>query len=254
MTESPVVAIKILKEIPLDGEGDTLYNRLRKVKLRGFPEVSIYETSQFEAIFFNSNQIINDLHTSQLGVYRTHLNRIARLAELFRGHGINILNLNCAYDYIAIHASNEETEWTMLPPVIERCEIPKTKDNRLDYASIISPNLQAKLKELGISFNPNLARIPHTSNTNIFDLINDGAHRIHYGFENGGIKFLRISSVKAGYPYYAAPKKYNIKVYQTREDAFKEAEIKVHILPNPYHKDLYRLFPSGGIKSGDVRK
>jgi len=51
MTESPVVAIKILKEIPLDGEGDTLYNRLRKVKLRGFPEVSIYETSQFEAIF-----------------------------------------------------------------------------------------------------------------------------------------------------------------------------------------------------------
>ena len=77
-TESEVVSISILKEIPFDGKGDTLFNRLRRVSLRGFPEVKIYENAQFEPVFKNKNQIAEDLHTPQLRVYRDNLTRISK--------------------------------------------------------------------------------------------------------------------------------------------------------------------------------
>jgi|SRR3989344_2155910 len=251
-TESEVVSISILKEIPFDGKGDTLFNRLRRVSLRGFPEVKIYENAQFEPVFKNKNQIAEDLHTPQLRVYRDNLTRISKLHELFKKQGIDILDLNKAYDYTALHESGEITEWTMLPPIVERWEIP-TKQNKLDYKSIIAQGLSTFLDEQGAEFNPELNKLKFNNTLERFDLINDGSHRIHYGFENGGIKALLITEINKGYPYYAAPQRYNVKVFETREEALKSQETKIHIVKDPHHKSLYRLFPSGGIKSGDIR-
>ena len=86
----------------------------------------------------------------------------------------------------------------------------------------------------------------------MYNLINDGSHRIHYGFENNGIIILRASNMTPGFPYYAAPQPYSrVKVVPKRDQA--ATETKIHVVEEPSHKNLYRLFPSGGIKSGDVR-
>ena len=56
----------------------------------------------------------------------------------------------------------------------------------------------------------------------------------------------------SGYPYYAAPQPYSsVNVAQVRDQ--DGINTKIHVLQDPAHKSLYRLFPSGGIKSGDVR-
>ena len=248
MTESPVISIEITKEISFDKGEDNLYSRLRKVTLRGFP-VKIYENAIFEKVFLTKDQISN-IYTPQLRVYQTNLDRVARLSSLFKVKGIDILNLDKAYDYIARHESGEETEWTILPPIVERWHIPKTKNGKLDYATLLE---NGQLKDSKIHLNPQLNEVEHSNNSNLFDIINDGSHRIHYGFENGGITILRIIGAVKGYPYYAAPQRYNVKVFRTREEALKEPETKIHVFIDPHHKKLYRVFPSGGIKSGDVR-
>lgn len=254
MTDESVRRIEILKEIPFDGEGDTLVNRLRKITLRGFPDIKIYENAKFEMVKYGPKDILSKLHTPQLRVYRDHLNRIGVLAALFLREGIDITNLDRGYDFIATSESGKETEWTMMPPIIERFSIPKTEDGRFDYENneISADILKEALRKEGLWFNPDALAHRHTT-SGIYDLINDGSHRVHYGYEKGGITVLRISNITPGFPYYAIPQKYNIRVFSTREEALNIPETKIHVVQEPAHKNLYRLFPSGGIKSGDVR-
>ena len=54
------------------------------------------------------------------------------------------------------------------------------------------------------------------------------------------------------YPYYAAPKRYS-EVKLTKEPTPETTAMKVHVVQSPAQKSLYRLFPSGGIKTGEVR-
>lgn len=253
MSDETCVKIEIIKAIPFFGEGDSLETRLRNMSLRGFPDVKIYENATFEYKFFNSSQIVNELHTPQLRVYRTHLNKLEQLNKLFLEKRINILNLDYAYDYVAFDSQGNQTEWTILPPVTETFEIPKNSKGQMDYSSLIGSKLSKSLKEKGLGFNQEVLDLPYPNSGEPLDLINDGSHRIHYGFENSGIKILNVSGVTPGFPYYAAPQKYKIKVFNTRDEALTEPETKVHIVEAPGHKDLYRLFPSGGIMSGSVR-
>ena len=113
--------------------------------------------------------------------------------------------------------------------------------------------LSRRLSEEQLAINPEAQALDHTSETGTFDLINDGTHRIHYGFQKEGIRILVLSNMTPGFPYYAAPQKYRVKVFQTRESTLKEPETKIHIIQSPGHKTLYRVFPTGGIKTGNVR-
>ncbi len=252
MNDEGVLKINIEKEIPFFGVGDSLESRLRKVSLRGFPDVKIYEKATFEITKFNSKDIVRKLHTPQPTVYRTHLDKIQDLHRLFKEKGIDILNLNRSYDFSAVSKNGETTEWTMLPPVIERFFIPGDTNNKLHYEALLGIDLIKFLDNQNLWLNRDLTELNHTGNTRIYDLINDGSHRIHYGYENGGIKVLIVEGMTRGYPYYAAPQPYSsVKVVPVRDqDAINT---KIHVLQDPAHKSLYRLFPSGGIKSGDVR-
>ena len=249
--EKKVVAIKITNEIPFFGPGDTLETRLRQVKLRGFP-VRIYHNAKFELDYLTPEQIMDRLHTPQPSVYGKNLGVVKDLARLFSEKGIDIMNLEKAYDFTARSASGEETEWIMIPPIVERFHIPKHVEGGLDYESLIGEELARSLREQGLWLNPELQIVPHTSESGIFDLINDGTHRIHLGYMNKGIKILRVEGMTNGYPYYAAPKSYR-EVRMTLEPTPETTEMKVHIVQSPAQKQLYRLFPSGGIKTGEVR-
>lgn len=251
MTDESVVAIKITKEIPFFGEGDTLETRLRRVSLRGFPDVRIYEHATFEPRFLTPAQIETELHTPQPNVYSDNLARIETLAQLFKQFGIDITSLEKAYDFIARSASGVETNWTMIPPIVERWHIPK-KDRRLDYSNLIGEKLSGHLRKENLGMNPILAEVPHTSSTGFFNLINDGSHRVYFGHLSRGIRIFQVSNITPGFPYYAAPQPYSSVKVVPHADAISTA-MKVHIIQDPGQKSLYRLFPSGGIKTGDVR-
>lgn len=246
------IEIKILKEIPFFGEGDSLANRLRNVKLKGFPEVKIYKNAQFETEFLKPEEINARIHTPQPSVYQNELAKVDRIAKLFKAQGINILNLEKAYDFAAKSSSGKVTEWTMIPPVIEEWHIPKTAEGKLNYEPLIGPALRENLQAQSLGINPELMKLNHTSPSEIFQLINDGTHRVHYGYLNGGLRILKIKGMTPGYPYYAAPQKYDsVKIMP--EPSPETTAMKIHIVESPGQKALYRLFPSGGIMTGDVR-
>ncbi len=253
MSEETCVAIEIIKKIPFLGLEDTIETRLRNVSLRGFPDVKIYGEAEFEFVFLKPEQIERELHTPQPSIYQTHLDKINSLYELFMHQSIDIFNLNEAYDFIATSESRTKTEWTMLPPIVERFYIPKTKDRMFDYSSLIGKELTQRLKQEGLGVNSEILQVPHTSKDGWFNEINDGSHRVHSAFQkNLGIKIIRVSNLKHGFPYYAVPQHYShIRLHETRDDS--AIETKIHVVDAPGHKHLYRLFPSGGIKSGDVR-
>ncbi len=252
MSDETCVKIEILKTIPFFGEGDSLETRLRNVSLRGFPDVKIYENASFKYEFLNSSQIFDKIHTPQPSIYMTHLKKIDSLNKLFLEKGINILNLDKVYDYVAFDSQGNQTEWTILPPIIETFEIPKNSKGQMDYSSLIGSKLLESLKEKELGFNQEVLDLPYPNSGEPLDLINDGSHRVHYGFEKNGVKILKVTGMTPGFPYYAAPQKYNkIKVHKIRDDS--TIETKIHVVDAPGHKDLYRLFPSGGIMSGSVR-
>ena len=254
MSNESCVSIEILKEIPLEGEGegDTLVSRLRKVSLRGFPDVKIYENASFEVLRLNSEEIRRKLHRPEVNVYQTHLDRISVLFYLFKEKGINILNLENAYDFYATSKSGEVTTWTMLLPIVEHVKIPRTSSGAVDYKPLMGELLQKRMQEVGATLAPELDGFMHSREDGVYNLINDGSQRVHFGFLNGGIKVLRIKGMTPGFPYYAAPQPYSNVNLLPKED-IDLPETKVHIITAPYHKDLYRLFPSGGIMSGVVR-
>lgn len=252
MSEEECTDIEILREIPFFGGGDSLESRLRKVSLRGFPDVRIYKNSGIETSFLTPERITQTLYTPQLRVYRTHLNRIKKLRELFLEKGIDILDLAAAYDYRATDSSGKETEWTILPPVTETFAVPMNSGGQMDYSQLVGEEVLKKMREADLSLNTEILNLPCP--TGQVTLINDGSHRIHFGVENGGVRIFNMRGVTPGFPYYAAPQKYSgIKVFQTREEALDLPETKVHVIEAPGHKDLYRLFPSGGIMSGTIR-
>jgi hypothetical protein len=240
--------IEILKEVPFFGEGDSLESRLRKVTLRGFPDVKIYENAQFDFVFLTPEQIKQKLHTPQPSVYRNILDRMGRLAALFQEKGIDIRNLDRGYDFVAFSPSGEVTEWTMIPPIVENFQIPSA-NGMLDYTPLIGERLAQALQKENLGLSPEAARMPHTAQGGVYNLINDGSHRVHYGYENGGVKVLIVSKITKGFPYYAAPQPYSsVFIHPERDE--KSADTKIHIVQSPGHKHLYRLFPTGGIKSG----
>lgn len=249
MTDDPVKIIHITNEVPFEGNGDSLEARLRRVTLKGFPDIAIYKNARFEAKKLNSRAIKTTLHSPQLHVYTAHLNRVSDLAAIFLGHGIDIYHLDRAYDYISVAESGKKTEWTMLPPVVERFTIPLNGEGTLNYKAVLSSTLRKAMAENNWQLNPEIDRLHHMTET--FNLINDGSHRVHAALKTGnGITVLQISGTTPGYPYYAVPQAYQVKEFGSKETA---PELKIHVLTSPGHKQLYRSFPSGGIKSGAVR-
>lgn len=251
MSEDNCIAINIIKEIPFFGEGDSLENRLRKVSLRGFPHIKIYENAKFEPVFLTSEQIRQSLHTPQPNVYQDNLKRVEQLARLFLEKGIDIANLDKAYDFIAKSQSGIETQWTIIPPIVERWHIPKTEEGKFNYETLIGEELKKALAEQKLGINPDLLKLNHSSESCIFDLVNDGMHRVHYGCLNKGIKILRIEGITPGFPYYAAPQKYEVRLMPFADEI--STAMKIHVLQSPAQKMLYRSFPTGGIMSGEVR-
>jgi hypothetical protein len=249
--EENCVAIEITKEVPFFGEGDSLANRLKNVVLRGFPNVKIYEKAKFEQTFLTPEQIQSSLHTPQPNVYQDNLKKVGQLAKLFSEKGIDITNLEKAYDFIAKSQSGIETQWTIIPPVIERWHIPKTAEGKFNYEPLLGEEVRKLLAEQNLGINPDLSKLNHSSESCVFDLINDGAHRVFYGFQNKGIKIMRIEGITPGFPYYAAPQKYEVKLMPFADEV--STAMKIHVVQSPAQKLLYRNFPSGGIMSGQVR-
>jgi len=248
--------IEIIKEIELD----ELNERLRRVQLKGFPEIQIYKDADISIQTFSPEQINETIFTPQPTIYRKgYLDRIDFLGEFFKKKGIDITKLNKGYDYIAIDNEGQATQWTLMPPVVEMATIYLTADKRLDYAPIISEELKQKIEAEGHSLNPQVQELQFDSYRNMpqgisqVPLICDGSHRIHSALEKQVDQtLLIINGTKAGIPYYAAPQPYDIVHVESErpEDGGKD---KIHIITSPGHKNLYRLFPTGGIMSGSVR-
>jgi hypothetical protein len=246
-----VTKITITKAIPFQGDGDTLETRLRKVHLRGFPTVAIYKNADITTRTLTTAQVYEELYTPQPHLHEAYLKRLQQLAELFMAQGINIFKLDKAYDYIATADDGIETTWTMLPPVIEKFKIPRHPDGGFDYRPLLSPELQAIMQEQGWTIDPQTPGMDYHNDSDTFSLINDGSHRLHAALESqGAITILEIANITPGFPYYAAPQHYSTVQIFPEEQV---GDLKVHVLASPGHKQLYRIFPSGGILSGDVR-
>lgn len=244
--------IKILTEFGKE----ELEKRLKRVKLKGFPEVEIYKQSNIEVTSMAPKNIKERLFVPQPTVYRKgFLDRIDTLAELFSSKGINIFCLNGGVDYFA-YSDGEKQRWTLIPPVIENLPFNFT-NGRLNYAPYLSRELSDLIEKSGHGLNPDLIKLSFPeypfSGLRLFPLICDGSHRIHNGIEREiSQNVIFISKIREGFPYYAAPKPYSVvHVKEKRPD--KGADDKTHILKSPAHKSLYRLFPTGGILNGTIR-
>jgi len=249
---SQVARIAITKTVPFAGSGDTLESRLRAVTLRGFPAVQIYQEANISPEIWEPERIRRQLSTPQPHVHQTHLDRVNQLAALFAEQGINLFQLPAAYDYTAYDADGRATEWTMLPPVVEHFRVPRHPEGGLDYRPLVGHQLQSLMTARQWPLNPELAQLtPHDADDDYY-LMNDGSHRVHAGLERGqGVALMVISNPMPGFPYYAAPQPYDrVQVFPSKEES---QDLKVHVLVAPGHKQLYRDFPSGGIKSGNVR-
>lgn len=233
-----------------------LEERLRKVHLRGFEHVKIYEKSEISLVSMSPEEIRKNVFTPQPSVYTQELKKVSRLAELFQQQGIDIFSLDGGIDYIAIDEKGEQTEWTLTPPVIETMVLPHFSGRGLDYSIIISPELRRLMRDGGHRQNSELKELnfpeyEQNSHQMIMQIC-DGSHRIESGIRTGKPqKIIVIKNVCSGFPYYAAPKPYCL-VHEEAE-RIEEKLDKTHILTAPAHKLLYRLFPSGGIKSGTIR-
>lgn len=248
-----VIDIKINKQIPLHGKGDSLESRLRKVSLRGFEHVKIYKDAAFTLKRLTPAAIRSQLFVSQPHVFRDPtLHKVDQLARLFKQQGVDIFHLSRAYDYTARDEAGELTQWTMLPPIIERFRIPKHARGGFDYARLVGPELTRAMTQNGWQLDPALATMDYHNQTDMFSLVNDGSHRVHAGLERGnGITVLEVTGITPGFPFYSAPQHYSlVQVFPTRDEA---EDLRVHIVTAPGQKQLYRLFPSGGIMSGAVR-
>lgn len=243
--------IEIQKEVTFR----ELSDRLRNVRLRGFPDVRIYEYADISIKSFSPKRVQDELFTPQPSVYGDILNRIDEMKRLFLAQGINISRLNGGIDYIATDENDVETNWTIIPPVAELVTV-SFNGKGMSYNHNIGSELQKLMDETKCTLNPELKDLDFPEfkeDSGIIPLLEicDGSHRIHHAFFNGlEQNILVIQGVKTGFPYYAAPKPYNtVRVVETRD----EYTDKTHVLTDPAHKLLYRSFPTGGINCGDIR-
>jgi hypothetical protein len=244
--------IKIIKTVPFFEEADSLQSRLRRVGLRGFPDVHVYERAVITPRALQPEDITRSVYISQPHVRQAYLDRIFELGALFEKEGVDIYHLENAYDYIAFDEDNEATEWTMIPPVVEVFKIPRHSKGGFDYEPLLGNELNAEMQTNGWMINPKTTTADYHNQTDTFHLINDGAHRVHAGLASGkGITVLEISDMAVGFPYYAAPQSYEL--VQVTPNLEEDVDLKIHVLTSPGQKSLYRNFPSGGILTGSVR-
>jgi hypothetical protein len=252
MDAQAVNKIAIIKEVPFFGAGDTLETRLRKVTLRGFPGVVIYKDASFALKNLLPQEIPKRLYTPQPHVHQSYIDRINNLADLFSKEGIDIFQLKNAYDYRAHTPTGEVTEWTMLPPIVESFRITQHASGGFEYEALVGDDLRASLKTNGWGLNPAVQTADYHNKTDVFNLINDGSHRIHGALQKGkSVNIIQIAGMTPGFPYYAIPQHYSL--VQVFPEEAESKDLKVHVVTSPGHKQLYRLFPSGGILSGSVR-
>lgn len=248
------VKIEITKAI----NGTELDGRLRNVQLKGFPNVNVYSDADIEIKEFSPEQIRERLFTPQPRVYRTFLTAIMQMHEMFKEQGIDMFRLSGGYDYTATYDNGEKSKWTLIPPVVEVVPIYFTGKG-LDYGIGIGERLREEMQRQGHKLNPELEEFDfpefqrfRLGKNDVFELC-DGSHRVHAALEQRINQYLLvIDHAHLDYPYYAAPKPYSVvHVEADRIDGSKSD--KTHVLTEPGHKLLYRLFPSGGIHNGDVR-
>ncbi len=239
----------------------TLDARLRNVKLKGFPDVAIYKPADIEIKSFSPEQIRKDIFTPQPRVYRTFIEGINQMAEMFKKHGINMFCLTEGVDFAAHYQDGKTADWTLIPPVVETIDVGFNPEGGLDYTHAIGPELREAMERDKHQINPELAllnfpefeRFREQEGVHAIMNICDGSNRIHAALEKGLTQHLLvIDGTQPGFPYYAAPKPYRI-VHVEPERTSGEGSDKTHVLTEPGHKKLYRLFPSGGILTGDVR-
>ncbi len=231
--------------------------RLRRVQLRGFPNVRAYEKSDITIQRFTPTRIASEVFTPQPSVYAPELKKVEEIAALFQQQGVDIFRLDGGVDYVAFDEKGEATEWTVVPPVVEVARIRHLEGMGLDFDSFIGPELRAVMREKGYRPNPELGQLNHPeypntgAATDVLEIC-DGSHRIEVARRRIiNQHVLVIGNTAPGFPYYAAPKPYRlVHVEQVRDE---ERLDKTHILTNPGHKTLYRVFPTGGIKSGNIR-
>jgi hypothetical protein len=248
----------MLEKIEIQHELDfqEICSRLRKVSLRGFPNVNIYKNSKIEIDSISPLGVMG-LFTPQPSVYAPILNRIKRLSDLFSEKGIDIFQLQGGYDYLATDETGEITEWTLIPPIVEVLPIKFNSDRGLDYTKDVGAELIYLMREKGYRLNPELQDLDYPEygrfkgKTMLIPEICDGSHRVEAGSKKGLQNLIFITSPEKGFPYYAAPKPYSCVHEEPERDEDKSD--KTHVLTSPGHKLLYRLFPSGGILSGTVR-
>ncbi|MFH0808639.1 MAG: hypothetical protein V1888_03425 [archaeon] len=233
-----------------------LKKRLRNVRLKGFPDVKIYEDAKIQIENRTPEEIKTNIFIPQPTIYRKgFLNKIDRLAKVFSAKGIDIFNLNGGVDYTA-YSNGDQTDWTIIPPIVEVIPINFT-NGHLNYAPWLSKELQELMEKTKCGLNPELIMLSYheypRSGLHPIQIICDGSHRVHSGLEKRiPQNLLFIESPKKEFPYYAAPQPYS-SVHVENKRPKEGATTKVHVLESPAHKSLYRLFPTGGILNGTVR-
>ncbi len=233
-----------------------LQRRLKEVQLKGFPNIKIYKDANIQIKNITPEEIEKNLFVPQPTVYSVgFLDRIDELANLFSAKGIDIFKLNGGVDYTA-YSDEETTDWTIIPPVIERAQINFT-NKHLNYNLHLSNEVRGYMERTNCDLNPELANLSYpeypNSGSHPIDIVCDGSHRIQSGIEKKiSQNIILIASSKSGFPYYAAPKPYS-EVHIENKRPPEGGNDKTHILKSPAHKSLYRLFPTGGILNGTVR-
>ncbi len=245
--------IEILNEF---GFGE-LCSRLRKISLRGFPNIKIYERADIKIKALNPGQIRSEIFTPQPSVYLTELNKVSQVYEMFLKKGIDIFQLDGGVDYLS-YENKETKEWTITPSVVEILPIKFGLEKGLDYSESIGDKLKTVMREKEYVINQEVEKLDFPEyrrfrgETVKIPEICDGSHRIESAIRKGlEQNLLFIDSPVKGFPYYATPKPYNC--IHEEPERIEEKIDKTHVLTSPGHKVLYRLFPSGGINSGNVR-
>ncbi len=251
-----ITQINIIRRREIFGSEGSIEDALRQVPLRGYPQVQVYSQSNIKLQTVES--IGSELATSQPYVFADILKRLNRVRTLFEQEGVDIFNLDCAYDYVASYDGGGEKQWTMMPPVVERISIGE-KVGRLDYTNQLDERINDHMRSTASSINPRALEAKHfapvngTPHKRIYSLVADGSHRVHLAFLSSlGINVIEISDgwINA-FPYQAIPQPYNIEVVPTYAD---KPDTKVRIFGlDEVNYAIFREFQEAGIHSGSSR-
>lgn len=232
-----------------------LARRIRAVELKGIrhPDgspICVYRDATITVRQLSADEVLSRLYTPQPKVYRERLDFFAELRDALMAAGAaDPLDLrDGGYDFVSMVEGDDgeisETLWTMIPPVLEILRYPVT----VDYAALGAGTLG------GFQFLPEVGERRVEA---ILPMICDGDHRVWFAVRSGNpVTVLEIDGILPGYPYYALPQRYHKVELATRADGELPENVthdKIHILVKEDEKKLYRLFPTGGIYSGDVR-